>query len=161
MLAALALSACGGGNVGAGTPATSATPVPPTASAPDAKAPPPDATQPGTAPLTTPTTAVTQPPPAGGAQDVRVPATFTAEPGGRLSPPTVTVPPFLAIEISLRSNDGRPHRLEVRTAPVHVLRVPAGGRVAIRIAGLRAGRYTVLLDGRRAAALLAGGDAGP
>lgn len=168
---ALALGACGGGNTGAGT-------VPePTASAPDATAPAPDATQPGTGSVTTPTTTApaqteTQTEPAtggssggttggGGEEAVRVPAAFAVA-NGRLTPPTITVPPFLAVEISLTARDGKPHRLVVRTPTPHTLRVPAaGGRAAIRIPGLRAGHYAVLLDGRRAGALVAGGEVGP
>ncbi len=165
VLATLALSACGGGSVG---PAATN----PTASAPDATAPPTDATQPGTGPVTPTTTAPaqtqTQPQapsdttaPAGGSQSVRVPAAFVIAPGGRLTPPTITVPPFLAVEISLRSADGRAHTLVVQTPTPHTLQVAAGARAQVRIAGLRAGSYRVTLDGRRAGALVAGGDAGP
>src|SRR6185312_1356459 len=139
-----------------------------TASAPDAKAPPADATQPGTAPVTTQTTAprahtraqVPAPSssPAGGSQNVRIPAAFVVAPGGRLAPATITVPPFLAVEISLQSADGKPHRLVLQTPTPHTLAAPAAGRAAVRIAGLRAGRYAVELDGRRAGALVVGGD---
>jgi hypothetical protein len=170
LLAALAAAGCGGGSTGTG-PAGE-----PTASAPDATAPPPDATQPGTTAVTPPATTQTETQTAptdtdgtggaqaggdGGEQQVRVPAAFLAGAGGRLTPRTITVPPFLAVELSLRSGDGRPHRLVLRTTPPHALRVGAGGRAAVRIAGLRAGRYPVLLDGRRAGALVAGGEVGP
>ena len=158
---ALAVSACGGGNTGAGS-------APPTASAPDATAPPTDATQPGTTSVTPPP-AQTQPSrgaddggaTGGGEQSVRVPATFTVAASGRMTPPTITVPPFLAVELALVSDDGRPHTLVLRTATPHVLHVAAGGRAAVRIAGLRAGRYAVTLDGRRAGSLVAGGEVGP
>ncbi len=167
---ALAVGACGGGNTGTG-PAGG-----PTASAPDATAPPPDATQPGTGPVTTPpaTTRAQQTTPGGGggasgsgdsggggAEPVRVPASFVAASGGRLVPRTVTVPPFLAVEISLRSDDGKPHTLTIQTPAPHTLEVAAGRRAAVRIAGLRAGRYAVTLDGRPAGALVAGGEVGP
>lgn len=157
---ALTASACGGGNTGTGPTGE------PTASAPEATAPPPDATQPGTtavAPAPTQTApAETQPEPDdGGEQAVRVPATFTVTAGGRLRPPTVTVPPFLAVELSLVAQDGRPHTLVLRTTPPRTLRVAGSERAAVRIPGLRAGRYPVLLDGRRVGALVAGGEVGP
>ncbi|HKG03149.1 MAG TPA: hypothetical protein VKB03_08205 [Conexibacter sp.] len=161
---ATAVSACGGGNTGPGASTN------PTASAPDATAPPTDATQPGTAPTTTPPTTTTTPPTEtqpsgdtgdGGEQQVRVPASFVVTQSGRLTPPTITVPPFLAVEISIRSDDGRPHRLVIQTPQPHTLQVAAGRRAAVRIAGLRADRYTVTLDGRRAGALVAGGEVGP
>lgn len=162
VLAAVAVGACGGGNTGAGPTGE------PTASAPDATAPPPDATQPGTGPVTVPTT--TEPATGGspggtagggGEEAVRVPAAFTVATGGRLTPPTITVPPFLAVELSLEANDGRAHVLVLQTSTPHTLRAAAGRRAAIRIPGLRAGRYPVLLDGRRAGALVAGGEVGP
>jgi len=170
VLAALAAGACGGGNTGTG-PARE-----PTASAPDATAPPPDATQPGTTAVTPPPATTTQTAPAngsggagtpggdvagGGEQRIRVPASFVVAPGDRLVPPTITVPPLLAVEISVRSDDGRAHRLLVGTPTPHALHVEPGGRVAVRIPGLRAGRYPVTLDGRRAGALVAGGEVGP
>lgn len=159
VLAALALtaSACGGGNTGPGTEDQ------PTATAPEATTPPTDATQPGTASTTpVPPPAKTQTEPDdGGEQAVRVPATFTVTAGGRLRPPTITVPPFLAVEVSLASDDGRPHTLVLQTPTPHTLDVAAGERAAVRIPGLRAGRYPVTLDGRRAGALVAGGEVGP
>lgn len=163
---ALAAGACGGGTTGPGTTS-------PTASAPDATAPPPDAVQPGTGATTTPTTpAQTQTAPSqdsggaddpggGGEQAVRVPASFVVVAGGRLQPPVITVPPFLAVELSIRSDDGRPHRLVLETPEPHALAVAAGKRAAVRISGLPAGRYAVALDGRRAGALVAGGEVGP
>lgn len=166
VLTALALAGCGGGSTGPGT-------TNPTASAPDATAPPADATQPGTAPTTTPpatTTTPAQTKPGGGGgggasgggeQSVRVPASYVVTPSGRLTPPTITVPPFLAVEISIRSDDGRPHTLVLQTPQPHTLQVAASERAAVRIPGLRAGRYAVMLDGRRAGALVAGGEVGP
>jgi len=162
VIVALAAAGCGGGSTGTG-PAGE-----PTASAPEATAPPTDATQPGT-------TAVTPPPPTptqtqtarapggnGGASDgeepVRVPAAFVVAPDGRLTPVSITVPPFLAVELSLRARDGRAHTLSVHG---QTLRVAGGGRVAVRIPGLRAGTYPVTLDGQRVGALVVGGEPGP
>jgi hypothetical protein len=173
LLATVATAGCGGGSTGTG-PAGE-----PTASAPEATAPPSDATQPGTTAVTPPTTTGRTPvAPAhkhrsggaggggetgdgGGEQAVRVPASFTVTAGGRLVPSTITVPPFLAVELSIVASDGKPHRLLLRTTPPHALRVGAGARAAVRIRGLRAGRYAVMLDGRRAGALVAGGEVGP
>lgn len=177
LAAALALAASGCGDdeptAATGTTAT------PTASVPAASAPPPDATQPGTAPSATQTTpgrteatggagadgagSGGAPPVASGEEEeeaVRVPAAFVVTVAG-LEPPQVTVPPLLAVELSVRADDGRAHRIEVRTPQPAVLEVAAGGRAAVRIDGLRAGRYPVLVDGREAGALVAGGEVGP
>lgn len=166
VLVAVTTAACGGGSTGPGSVAQ------PTASAPDATAPPPDATQPGTTavapPATTPAPTQTEPSDANGSggasdqeQQVRVPASYTVGAGGHLTPPVITVPPFLAVEISVRANDGRAHTLVLQTPAPHTLKVDAGRRAAVRIPGLRAGRYPVTLDGRKAGALVAGGEVGP
>jgi hypothetical protein len=156
VLTVLAIAGCGGGSTGPGT-------TNPTASAPDATAPPADATQPGTAPTTT-APAQTQTQPSGddgGEQSVRVPASYVVTSSGRLTPPTITVPPLLAVEISIRAQDGRSHTLVLQTKPPHTLRAAAGTQASLRIPGLRAGRYAVTLDGRDAGALVAGGEVGP
>ncbi len=152
---ALAIGACGGDSGGSryGSPADTN----PTASAPDAKAPPPDATQPGTDQVAPP--AGTEPG-AGDEVPVRVPAAFVAR-DGVLAPRTITVPPFLAVELSIVAADGSAHRLVLRTPTPRTLTVAAGERAALQVPGLRAGRYVVELDGRPAGALVAGGEVGP
>ncbi len=133
---------------GSGSPAPAGTTAQrPVASAPDAKAPPPDATAPATDPG------------AGDERSIRVPAAFALR-DGALVPPTITVPPFLAVELSVRA-DGTPHRVVLRTPRPHALDVPASGNAAVRIAGLHAGRYAIALDGRRAGTLVVGGQVGP
>lgn len=165
-----AVAGCGGGSIGPGT-------TEPTASAPDATAPPADATQPGTGPVPAPPPATTQaprsttratrpptvpiPPPAGGAESVRVPAMFVVTAGGQLAPRTITVPPFLAVQLSLLPSDGGAHRLVLRTPTPHALSASTGRPASVRIPGLRAGRYAVTLDGRTAGTLVVGGEVGP
>ncbi|HMJ02816.1 MAG TPA: hypothetical protein VK506_07735 [Conexibacter sp.] len=168
---ALGLLAAGLAATGCGSDDDPATSTNPTASAPDATAPPADATQPGTTAVTPPPAETepggatggggAAPPDASGEQAVRVPASFVVTTSGRLDPPEITVPPFLAVEVSVRADDGRAHRLELRTPTPHVLDVAAGGRATVRIPGLRAGRYELLLDGREAGAVIAGGEVGP
>lgn len=159
LVVVLSLSACGGGSDEASTSTSPAASVAtsPTASVPDATQPPSDATQPGTAPVTPPTTTE---PAAGDEERVRVPAAFVVR-DGALDPRTITVPPFLAVELSVLSADGRSHRLMLRAPTARPLTVAAGERAAAQVAGLRAGRYVVELDGRAAGAVVAGGEVGP
>lgn len=170
VLVAAGCGSDGGATVGTGSPTTTE----PVASTPDAPPPPPDATQPGTGPVAPPPAPATQTQPpstatrpsddddgGGGEQQVRVPAMFVVAASGALRPSTITVPPFLAVELSLRADDGRAHRLVLGAPAIATLDVAAGQRTAQRIAGLRAGRYPVLLDGVRAGALVAGGEVGP
>lgn len=170
--AALAAAGCGGDDGGATAPTAAAPPTAtaerPVATAPAATAPPADALEAAPRPAS-PRGGATAPAPSGASSDVpadaqepvRVPARFTVR-AGALDPPTVTVPPFLAVALSVASGDGAPHRLVVATPTPRRLAVPADGRPATaRLAGLRAGRYPLLLDGRRAGALVVGGEVGP
>lgn len=169
VLALAAAGGCGGGSTGNGT-------TEPTASAPEATAPPTDATQPGTGATTTPTgttPAQTETLPSyrgqrgstteSGGRNVRVPATFTVV-GSRLEPRTITVPPFLAIQLTLRASDRQFHRLRLLTPEGRELDLGAEQRkVSLLIPGQRAGRYKLRLDYEPTpvATLVVGGEVGP
>lgn len=163
-LALAAVGGCGGGSTGNGT-------TEPTASAPEATAPPADATQPGTGTTTTPAQTETLPSYRGqrgttgldGARNVRVPAVFTVV-GRRLQPSTITVPPFLAIQLTLRASDRERHRLILLTPEGLALDMGAEQRkVSLLLPGQRAGRYKVRLDyeAKPVATLVVGGEVGP
>lgn len=179
---ALGAAACGddegGSTTGAGVTTApggeiTATATNPIATAPEATEPPADATTPtdATVPAPPPETDEAPPPPANTqpaepeatdeAEPVRVPATFTID-GARLDPPTITVPPFLAVEITVSAADGANHLVVVQTPEPHRLPVQGdGSRAVVRLAGLRAGRYAIEVDGREAGTLVAGGEVGP
>lgn len=150
LVAGLLLGACGGGSDRRpGTQTTSA----PLGRAPSAPAPP-------GAPTTT------EPVPGGGGgevpggeQDARVPATLTLR-GVRLRPSTVSVPPFLAVRLSVAATDGRAHTVVVATDPPRRLRVPAGKRATLLVPGQPAGRYAIV-SGSARATLVVGGEPGP
>ena len=180
LLAAAALAGCGdddGANTNASTTATGPTPAVtgdgPVASTPSATTPPTDATAPLPQETTPAETAPAQTTPGqtttGGAgapgdqaeEPVRVPAAFKVRGGDRLTPPSVTAPPFLAIELSVANPDEQEHVVVVRTPRPQTLRLAGGGYRKVRIPGLRAGTYAITLDGRRAAQLLVGGEVGP
>ncbi len=99
--------------------------------------------------------------PAGGSANARVPATFTISRSGSVSPRTVSAPAFLAISLTVVSGDGKHHQVRVLTLAPHVLNVPAGGRASTLIGGLKAGDYTVQIDGKPRAKLVIGGEPGP
>jgi hypothetical protein len=153
LAAALALAAGGCGD-SATTPSPTATN--PIASTPESSPPPPDATQPGTGPVTT----TTPTPTTTDEQRVRVPATFTITATG-IRPRTITVPPFLAIEIGALDADAHGHTLAIATDPPATLTVEAGKSASTRIRGQRAGRYPVEIDGHDAGTLVVGGEVGP
>ncbi len=97
----------------------------------------------------------------GGSTNARVPATFTIASGGQLSPPTISAPAFLAIQLTVVSHDGKAHQLRLRTPSAHSLAVPAHGRASVLIPGLRVGHYPLEIDGAARAALSIGGEPGP
>ena len=92
---------------------------------------------------------------------MRVPASYTIRSGGKLSPPVVTVPAFLAVQLSIASGDGSAHTVLVKTPSPHTLNVPAHGRKSILIPGLRAGQYAIDVDGKPGGSLTIGGEPGP
>jgi hypothetical protein len=99
--------------------------------------------------------------PAGGATNARVPATFTIGRAGAVSPSTVSAPAFLAIQLTVISGDGRPHHVVVQTQQQMRVSVPANGKATVLLAGLKAGDYTVQIDGQPKAKLVIGGEPGP
>jgi hypothetical protein len=63
--------------------------------------------------------------------------------------------------LTVISGDGRAHKVVLRTPVPRTLAVPARGRASILLAGQRAGRYSLLVDGRTRGALIIGGEPGP
>jgi ribonucleoside-diphosphate reductase beta chain len=144
-----ALAACGDDASSPAAAPTATTAVePPSTSPPPATATAPADTAPAqTTPPTTSTPSTTSPESApGGAGDeeaARVPVTFTFGHDG-VTPATVAVPAFLALELVGVSKDGEAHEVNFRGT---LVQVPAGGRASVKLEGLRKGRYEVGLDG--------------
>ncbi len=92
---------------------------------------------------------------------MRLPAKFVLRSGGSLDPPTVSSPAFLAVELTVVSADARDHLVVLRTPVARSLSVTAGGRRSLLLAGLRAGRYQLDVDGVPRGALIVGGEPGP
>ncbi len=154
---ALLLGACGSTRPAAHTPATSPSPTARYRTAPGAAAGAGSA-QPAS---TTPSTGGAAANPSGGATNARVPATFVIRAGERLSPSSVSSPAFLAVQLTVVSADGRPHRGLLRTPKAYSLSVASGGRASVLVPGLRAGRYGLEIDGARRGTLIIGAAPGP
>jgi hypothetical protein len=154
---AIALAGCGGGGADEGTVAPPRT-GPATAGPSTA---PPTTTRPAAPGATAPRSTSTQS--GGGEEPIRVPVTLTFRTGGRVAPPAVTVPAFVAVEVTLVSADGRAHELRLdERGRTHRLAVGAGTRVTVRLPGLRAGSYRLRAPGGgRGVTMTAGGEAGP
>jgi hypothetical protein len=83
---------------------------------------------------------------------------FTILAGGKLSPPSVTAPAGVAIDLTLSSGDGRAHRVTVGT---RALVIPAGGRTSATLSGLSRGPHQLTVDGAPGGTLIVGGQPGP
>lgn len=78
-----------------------------------------------------------------------------------MSPPVITVPAGIPIQLTIISGDGRRH-LAVLAAPTErTLRIPAHGRASVLMSGLHAGHYTLDVDGTARGTLAIGGAPGP
>lgn len=155
LIFALAACGCGGGRKTASQPPQTPATTPSTPAATPSTAAGAPTTSTGTSPG-----ARTEPPSAnGGEEPIRTPATYTFLRGGRVSPPTITVPAFIAVEITLASRDGRAHDLVLTAGRAYRLHVAAGRRSTVRVPGLRAGTYRLV--GAPGATLVVGGEAGP
>jgi hypothetical protein len=91
----------------------------------------------------------------------RLPATFTITAGGSLTPPTVSSPASVPVELTLVSGDGRAHRVVLASATRRSLAVPAAGRASMLVAGLKVGRYAIVVDGTARGTLVIGVNPGP
>jgi hypothetical protein len=86
---------------------------------------------------------------------------FTVLAGGKVNPPTITIPAHYPVELTVASGDGRAHRTVLRTTKPYPLSVPAHGRASVRVPAPRVGQYALDVDGSRAATLVIGGQPGP
>jgi hypothetical protein len=95
-----------------------------------------------------------------GQRGARVPAIFSLK-AGKLTPPTVSVPAFLAAQVTVTSTDPRPHTVVVKLRNGYTFQVPARGSGTVKVPGQKAGKVQVLVDGKPAGTLSWGGEPGP
>lgn len=95
------------------------------------------------------------------ASDVRLPATYLIHPGGELSPPAISAPTSVDIVLTVISEDGRGHRVRLRSPGEAILSVPAGGRASALIGALKRGSYAIDVDGVPRGQLVIGVSPGP
>ena len=119
------------------------------------------ATAPGPASTTAATSTSRTPAvtPSNGAATAVLPAAFTANPDGSLTPSTVAAPVSTTVLLTITSKASHPLRVFFSTG--RFFTVPAGGRASLRLPGLKAGRYSIYVEGRSRGALVVGAAPGP
>jgi len=161
--ALLALAGCGGGSGGGAT--TTAASVPSTAPVVPTSPTNPDALGTSTAeiettPAQTSTSPEQQPGGAGDETPISTQVLFTGD-GGDITPATIHVPPFIALNVILHSKDGGSYGIDVAN---HSLNVDGSKRTAsMQLEGLRRGhRYQVQVTGApETLAIVANAEPGP
>jgi hypothetical protein len=94
------------------------------------------------------------------AQPVRVPVRFELA-AGRLRPPTISVPAFIAIELTIVSRGGRTSTAVLATKPARRIAIPAGGHARVTLKGIPRGSYRLTVPGSGSATLVVGSEPGP
>jgi hypothetical protein len=165
--AALGVAACGGGT---NIPATITTNLPgpiTTASTPSTASTQASTASTATTAATTataggaaPGTTTGQTSSTGGTRSARVPAIFTLK-GGRLTPPTISIPAFLAAQVTVTTTEAGAHSVMVKAGKGYTFTVPARGSGTVKVPGQKAGNVQVLVDGKALGTLSWGGEPGP
>ena len=92
---------------------------------------------------------------------MRIPAAFTIAAQGAVTPPLISVPPKVTIELALRNQDSRAHRVQLSVAHFPAVSVPAGGSKTTDVSGVAKGDYRLLVDGAPKARIVVGAVPGP
>jgi hypothetical protein len=93
--------------------------------------------------------------------NVRIPAAFTIGAGGAITPPLISVPPNVTIELLLHNRDTLGHRVQLSVAHFPTVSVAPGGSKTTDISGVKKGNYRLLVDGTTRARIVVGAVPGP
>jgi hypothetical protein len=176
VLVSLVLAACGGSSHGtSASTTTSPAPTQPAATATTASTSASSTPGAATAPNAATTTAKASPPPevprrkaqrghgakTTSSSDVSIPAAFVIASGGTLSPPSIAVPPGVAVSLKVDNQDQASHTVVVAAPQRSTLHVAAHQNAHAVITGLRNGVYRILVDGSARGQLVIGAQGGP
>jgi hypothetical protein len=158
LLAAAAFCGCGGDGQTTAAPGPTPTPTPPAAATEAPTATPTATASPTATEAPTPANPENQPGGAGDEQEVRVPIELTLASGG-ITPPQVSVPGFLALELIVHNKLSV--EVVVRLEGAKPIAVGPGATARARLEGRRPGRYTIDAGVAGKALLITGVDPGP
>jgi hypothetical protein len=81
--------------------------------------------------------------------------------GGKLRPATVSVPPFIAIELTIVSPASTAQSVVLATRPPRRIAVAPHGSARVTLKGIARGSYRLTVSGRAAGTLVVGSEPGP
>jgi hypothetical protein len=93
--------------------------------------------------------------------DVRIPAAFIIRAGGAVTPPLISAPANVTIELQLHNEDAKAHRLTLSVPHFRGVAVPAHGTTTADVTGVPRGDYRLLVDGAPRARIVVGTVPGP
>jgi hypothetical protein len=93
--------------------------------------------------------------------DVRIPAAFVIGPGGAVTPPLISAPANVTIELRLHNRDAKAHRVTLSVLHFSGVAVPAHGTTTTDVTGVPKGTYRLLIDGAAKARIVVGAVPGP
>jgi hypothetical protein len=80
---------------------------------------------------------------------------------GKLRPATVSVPPFIAIELTIVSRASTAQTVVLATRPPRKIAVASRASAKVTLKGVARGSYRLTLSGRTAGTLVVGSEPGP
>jgi hypothetical protein len=92
----------------------------------------------------------------------RIPASFTIPAGnGQLTPPVISVPKSITIDLRVRNQDSRAHTVQFEAPKRYTLQLAAGASAGTTVAGLPDATYRLLIDGSAKGQIIVGSVPGP
>jgi hypothetical protein len=93
--------------------------------------------------------------------NVRIPAAFVIRAGGGVTPPLISVPAHVTVELELHNEGAKARTVQLSVPNAGAAAVPAHGVTTITVTGLSKGTYRLLVDRVARARIVIGAVPGP
>jgi hypothetical protein len=93
--------------------------------------------------------------------DVRLPAAFVIRAGGAVTPPLISAPAHVTIQLQLHNEDSTAHRVTLSVPRFGGVAVPAHATATADVSGVPKGTYRLLIDGAARGRIIVGAVPGP
>lgn len=93
--------------------------------------------------------------------DVRLPAAFVIRAGGAVTPPLISAPAHVTIQLQLHNEDSTAHRVTLSVPRFGGVAVPAHATATADVSGVPKGTYRLLIDGAARGRIIVGAIPGP